>query len=283
MCERALKSLLVQENVDLELIIVDDFSDSRMPEFLMNIVQENSVTYIRNEKNLGLAASRNQAIKAATGELFSFCDDDDSWPSSFARNLIDAYREKQCGVILAFKYVDRDIVNFFKKGPSLKDLFYAGVTPPVGSQVYKSSLLKQVNGYSEHVKSGVDHDLWVQLLPVNPKVSAVFGIQAIANTSLDVERMTNVEAKRRAKVLKSLTYWRSDIEKYLGPAFYQHFCHSYDMHHNYRFFRQDLSRKNFSGAARRLLNPMLITFIIRKFLCKISGQRQMGTFPPFKN
>lgn len=77
----ALFSVLAQDyDGPIEAIIVFDKSE---PDF--SLVQGDSyrtVRVIRNVRTPGLAGARNSGILAATGDLVSFCDDDDSWTES---------------------------------------------------------------------------------------------------------------------------------------------------------------------------------------------------------
>lgn len=76
----SLKSLQKQNFDDLEIILVDDFS--RYEEKLKSIINSfNSlnITYLRNDKNIGLARSRNKGLDKAKGDYISFLDSDDEY------------------------------------------------------------------------------------------------------------------------------------------------------------------------------------------------------------
>lgn len=68
------------ENYDIEIIIVDDYSEENVAETIKYIIEDNQVfkkvEIIRNEKNLGLAASRNVGAGQAISELLLFMDND---------------------------------------------------------------------------------------------------------------------------------------------------------------------------------------------------------------
>lgn len=60
-----------------EIIIVDDCSADETPQFCQYCENTKSnIRYIRNEKNLGLASTRNVGIRHAKGELLVFLDND---------------------------------------------------------------------------------------------------------------------------------------------------------------------------------------------------------------
>lgn len=74
----AVESVIDQGLDDLEIIVVDDCSDEKNKEALSEVKKrDNRIDVIRNECNLGPAASRNRGIEASSGEFILFLDDDD--------------------------------------------------------------------------------------------------------------------------------------------------------------------------------------------------------------
>jgi glycosyltransferase involved in cell wall biosynthesis len=69
----AIESVLAQDYVPLELIVVDDGSNDGSAEVAKSFPQ---VNYLFQE-NAGNGAARNRAVEAATGDLFAFVDADD--------------------------------------------------------------------------------------------------------------------------------------------------------------------------------------------------------------
>ena len=86
-CE-AIQSVISQTYENWELIIVDDCSvDST--EKIVRDIQDVRIRYIKNEKNLGAAVSRNIALKKAKGKWVAFLDSDDIWmPEKLERQII---------------------------------------------------------------------------------------------------------------------------------------------------------------------------------------------------
>lgn len=70
-----LDSALAQE-VPLEIIVIDDCSTDGL-EDLMTAYP--TVTYVKNERNLGAAKSRNRGVAMARGQYVAFLDADDQW------------------------------------------------------------------------------------------------------------------------------------------------------------------------------------------------------------
>ena len=80
----ALESLATQTFRDFEVIVVDDNGVPEWNDRVARVIDafrssrpEIECTYIRNEKNIGSAATRNVGIAQSRGEYVSFLDDDD--------------------------------------------------------------------------------------------------------------------------------------------------------------------------------------------------------------
>ena len=75
---RAIDSILAQTFSDFEFIIIDDSSTDDTPKILLEYAsREKRIIILRQEKNQGLAASRNLGAGKALGKYITFMDDDD--------------------------------------------------------------------------------------------------------------------------------------------------------------------------------------------------------------
>ena len=75
---QAVDSVFAQE-VELELIVVDDASPDRTSQVLEPYRKRQDFVYIRNERNMGAAASRNKGVQKAKGRYVAYLDADDWW------------------------------------------------------------------------------------------------------------------------------------------------------------------------------------------------------------
>jgi len=89
---RSLESVLVQTWRDLEVIVVDDASQDETSSVVRAVAaSDRRVVAVRNDHNVGAAASRNRAIRRARGEWLAFLDADDWWaPERLQRMLASA-------------------------------------------------------------------------------------------------------------------------------------------------------------------------------------------------
>jgi teichuronic acid biosynthesis glycosyltransferase TuaG len=77
---KSIDSVLNQTHQNWELIIIDDCSPDNSIAIIKNYCEIDSrIILIRNEKNLGVAESRNRGIKEARFPYVAFLDSDDLW------------------------------------------------------------------------------------------------------------------------------------------------------------------------------------------------------------
>src|SRR5438552_9859758 len=82
-----LSTVLAQQGVNLEAIIVDDGSADGTSALVAGI-GDPRVHLIRHEVPLGVAQSRNEGWQTGLGEWIAFVDDDDVWaPTKLAEQL----------------------------------------------------------------------------------------------------------------------------------------------------------------------------------------------------
>lgn len=73
-----LESILGQTWSDLELLIIDDASGDETPK-IIKALSDTRIRLVTNDKNLGVAGSRNKGLSLALGEYIAHCDHDDRW------------------------------------------------------------------------------------------------------------------------------------------------------------------------------------------------------------
>ena len=88
----AIESALQQE-VNLEIIVVNDCSPNDLDATMKKFSGHPSIRYVHNEKNLGVAQSRNRAIEMAQGRYIAFLDADDLWKPGKLKKQIECLNE----------------------------------------------------------------------------------------------------------------------------------------------------------------------------------------------
>jgi glycosyltransferase involved in cell wall biosynthesis len=84
----AIRSALAQTYADFELIVVDDGSKDGTAEVVRPFLESDPRVRLVQQSNLGLAAARNTALRAARGEFFALLDSDDVWDPAFLASQI---------------------------------------------------------------------------------------------------------------------------------------------------------------------------------------------------
>lgn len=78
--EETVKSVQAQTYYDWEMIIVDDCSTDQTYSLASMLAKKDArIKVLQNNKNSGVAATRNKALDVATGEYIAFLDADDLW------------------------------------------------------------------------------------------------------------------------------------------------------------------------------------------------------------
>lgn len=92
----AVRSVLAQDYPWIEVVVVDDGSGPETVEVLDRVGTDRPgspgkrIVVMRHDEPQGASASRNVGIGSASGELISFCDDDDVWLPGAATAAVGA-------------------------------------------------------------------------------------------------------------------------------------------------------------------------------------------------
>lgn len=77
--EACLDSVAGQKKVSWECIIVDDHSTDNTSALIEEYLADPRFSYVKNDNNRGVAASRNWGVSLAKGKYIAFLDGDDYW------------------------------------------------------------------------------------------------------------------------------------------------------------------------------------------------------------
>jgi glycosyltransferase involved in cell wall biosynthesis len=162
---RAINSVLTQQDVELELIVVNDGSTDGTASFL-NGISDPRVTVV-NQENSGLGAARNAGIARVSGEWVSFLDDDDMGLPRWLRGLQDLIDESTGIVCCAAEYRTREGAYVSTIVPDSMGPLYEHQTGSriAGTFAARSDLLRSVGGYEERMTCSHQSELLMRLIP----------------------------------------------------------------------------------------------------------------------
>ena len=169
----AVRSVLAQTYSPIELVIVDDHSDTPARDALCDVSLEqfHAVNYIRHEQNRGANAARNTGIKAASGEYIAFLDDDDRWAATkITRQVEEFEKDDDIGVT----YTGLVTVNIEDAGEVIppeietnltKALLCRNVIGTLSAVMVRTDVARQVP-FDEEFPSWADLEWYVNLSTV---------------------------------------------------------------------------------------------------------------------
>jgi glycosyltransferase involved in cell wall biosynthesis len=169
----ALESVLKQTAVDLELVVVDDASTDATPE-LLAAASDPRIVLLRNEQQLGLAASLNRGLDRTQGRYLARLDSDDIALPKWLASLLVRIRAEPPVAIVGTGIVELDAegrpgaVHRLARGPAAlrwQALFSA---PFFHSTILLDRERLDAHGlrYDPSYLESEDYDLWARLLAV---------------------------------------------------------------------------------------------------------------------
>ncbi|WP_448614609.1 glycosyltransferase [Modestobacter sp. URMC 112] len=176
--ERTLLSVLRQEGVDLDVVVVDDGGTDGTWQALNHHGLAN-VRVIRHEHSRGVSAARNAGLAAARSPHVAFVDDDDIWaPRKLAAQL--AALRKGGGTrwcCVGAVHVDAELTPLcYRPTPVPGDLCTAlrsrNAIPGGGSGVLvETDLAREVGGFDESMSILADWEFYLRLSRRSPVVA----------------------------------------------------------------------------------------------------------------
>ncbi len=166
----AVQSVLDQTFKDFELIIIDDGS-SDQTSFILSAFLDPRIIRLKNEKNIGLAASLNRGLEKVRGMFVARMDADDvSLPERFERQINFLRDHPNVGVVgtdmVQTDHRGREIAiveRFCGHEQILQEmLLCSAMNDP--TVIMRADLLQKVGGYDPAVLYASDTELWSRLI-----------------------------------------------------------------------------------------------------------------------
>ena len=177
--ESVLKSVFELDPGPNEIIVINDGSTDNTANILKNY--EKNITVINNNKNMGLAFSRNVGLYKSKNENVASIDSDVEVSKNWLKHLNDVknnFNSAISGSMLIEKYKDKNIYNlwrhFYATQNSYGQIDIENINRPLsGSNTLLSkSAWKKVGGYEiQYRTNGEDSNFCQKLLSNNFKIS----------------------------------------------------------------------------------------------------------------
>lgn len=221
--EKAMESVYRQQgDFSIELYVVDDASSDETEQKVKDCQKAYEekkkslegccaceLIYIKNERNLGAAETRNRAIKRAKGEFLAFLDADDWWQEDKLNRQLALIREKNA-VLCA---TGRELMNADGSSQGRKIEIPSEITYrmllctnsiPCSSVVMRTEVAREF--YMKHSELHEDYILWLQVLK---KYGKGYGL----NEPMLKSRMSEAGKSRNKKQSAKMQF---GVYRYLG-------------------------------------------------------------------
>ena len=182
---RSINSVLNQTYQNFEIIVIDDCSQDDT-ETVINAYQDNRIHYVRNERNLGAAGSRNAGMKLAQGEYIAFQDSDDEWHPGKLEKQIRAIEadtetaEGEAGMVYCQAYKElggmmrrfpaEDTPMEYKTGNILSTFLFVSLASTQTIMI-KKKVWEEIGGFHEELKNLEE---WEYCIRIAEKFRIVF-------------------------------------------------------------------------------------------------------------
>ncbi|MDZ8030824.1 glycosyltransferase family 2 protein [Nostoc sp. DedSLP04] len=178
---KAIESALKQTLTDIEVIMVDDGSSDKTVEVAKSFT-DRRLKVIVNQQNVGAAAARNRAFRAAQGEWIAVLDSDDWYAPKRLENLVSLANKTNADMIADDVYLIEDGTTspwstlIQESGERIDKIFQIDIVYFVETDVYgqpglhlglskplfkREFLIKNGIEYDEEIRMG--QDFWIDM------------------------------------------------------------------------------------------------------------------------
>jgi glycosyltransferase involved in cell wall biosynthesis len=166
--EDTILSVLSQEGIELEYIIIDGASTDDTMEILD--MYKNWITTIVSEPDQGMYFALNKGLALATGDFIAFLHADDVFASKDVLKLVaEAFEKLPTETVYGnLKYVNRNdldkVVRSWDSGSYKKAKWRKGWMPPHPSFFAKKKCYERWGDFNTSFKSAADYELMLRFL-----------------------------------------------------------------------------------------------------------------------
>jgi glycosyltransferase involved in cell wall biosynthesis len=172
----AVESILAQEGVDFEFIIVDDGSTDESPAILDEYSSRDACVRVIHQENTGLTRALIRGCSEARGEFIARQDADDvSLPGRMATQIQMLEMDQSLGFVSCLsQYVGPadEPLDVVVRRPdpfeATRQLLDDRLGPPAhGTVIFRRGLYEQVGGYRKAFYFAQDADLWMRMAEIS--------------------------------------------------------------------------------------------------------------------
>lgn len=166
----SIKSILQQSFKNIEFIIINDNpSDIQLDKYI-NLIKDERVIYLRNKRNVGLAASLNRAIRISKGQYIARMDADDiSTHDRISEQVNFMEKNKDVSVLGTNAYVINDVDDIIGEVSHKYTHDFMHASTYFGAPLVHPTVMFRRNFFARHMlyyddsyKYAQDYELWAR-------------------------------------------------------------------------------------------------------------------------
>lgn len=167
---KAVESALNQSHQNLEVIVVDDNSETPV-ETLLEEIEDERLQIIRHDENKNGAAARNTGIDSASGDYVAFLDDDDKWHKNKITLQLEKLEKKgpefqacYTGTRVVYPSKTQEIIET-QEGDIRTELLKKKVSGSFGSTlIVEKEIVDNIGGFDENFDRHQDWEFLFRVL-----------------------------------------------------------------------------------------------------------------------
>lgn len=195
-----IQSAINQTYNNLEIILVDDYSDDNSVEIISDYIKQyDFIVLLKQYSNQGVAVARNKALDLAKGRYVAFLDSDDIWYPSKTIKQLSLLKDKNASIsFTGLEIIDRNGINIKNKIKVKDKINYNFLLK--NTMIATSSVIidryKTGRFHMPLLRSGQDYATWLFLLRND---TYAYGINEVlikyrrSNNSLSANKIKSVK------------------------------------------------------------------------------------------
>ena len=165
--QNAIDSVLTQESVDFELLIIDDGSTDNSRDIIETYRDNENVTIIYQE-NKGLNVTNNVALHLSKGDYIMRLDADDYLAPLALKKLSDELEsDSELGLVFPDYYIvdaEENIIEHHKRHDFRKEVTLYDQAAHGACTMIRADFLRALGGYNENYKCQDGYELWIKFI-----------------------------------------------------------------------------------------------------------------------
>ncbi|MEO0224660.1 MAG: glycosyltransferase family 2 protein [candidate division WOR-3 bacterium] len=222
--KHSINSVLRQTYKDIEIIVVDDFSNDGTYEYVLNEFKNEinlgKVKIFRNEKNMERSYSRNFGFRVSQGEYVFFLDYDDEWDFNYIEETIKNFNNFDIVYSIPRTFINKDskVLRISKRKYS-KDInelvFSAQIAYPSATAFKREKFIY----FNENYNQREDWELFIRSILNGLKINVIDNNKVMIR---EHDKRTSGSLKFLEGTLKVYFDYKDKIPKNYLPFFLFH-------------------------------------------------------------